>query len=171
MQARRVVILVFLLVALVAAANLIGRSGWLWALVAGGGFVFGFGRTDSHELLAVGGALVGVAVGLLFGAWGWPGAFPLSVGAGLVTADRIAPGRGAWTAPLGAVLVLMGLAAGVFASGATAATALVLGLLGLLAARLTLRGAHRPAHTPRALPPPPRRHDDPPSPAPVAADR
>lgn len=168
MQVRRVVIVVLAFAGLVAAADLLGRSGWAWALVAGGAFAYGHARTGSHELLAVGGALVGVSVGLVFGAWGWPGAFPLSVGAGLVTADWLAPRTGSWTLPLGATLLLAGLAIGVFASRATAATALALALVAL-GVLLTARGRQAPPPKPAALPAPPRRRDD--DPAPAAAER
>lgn len=157
MEVRRVVILLLAFALVAAASQWMGRSGWAWALVAGGAFVYGHVRTGSHELLAVGGALIGVAVGLAFGAQGWPGAFPLSVGAGLVTAERLTPTTGTWTLPAGAALLLAGLVAGVFASPTTAATALLLALLAAVTVLVARRSRGRRAATP---PTPPRRHDD-----------
>lgn len=129
----------FLLIALGASfllARWVGDAGWLWTLLAGAAFVAAYARSGGYGLLLVGGVLVGVAVGLLLGGRGWPGAFPVSVGAGLLTVEGLEPRPGSVTRPLGIGLLALGLVWGLLASGPQLASSV--GLASILIGALLL---------------------------------
>lgn len=171
MQPRRAAIGLVLLGALLLGARLSGQTGWAWAALAAVGFLAGYARTGGYGLLVVGGTLTGVAVGLLFGGWGWPGAFPLSVGTGLLTVNGIEADRGSPIVPLlGALLVASGVVGTLLASSEVIAVPFALLVLAAGTAVLWRQRPRRARNAPSLVPPQPRRYDDPPPTARSAGD-
>ena len=103
---------------LVVVANLIGSAAWLWTGLAGTGFLVAYARLGTRAFLIVGALLVGSGVGILFEATlGWEGAYLMSVGTGLVTAEGIDTRPGRYALLIGALLAALGLVLAVAAAG------------------------------------------------------
>lgn len=162
MQPRRAAIGLVLLGAFLLSARLTGQTGWAWAALAAVGFLAAYARTGSYGLLVVGGTLTGVAVGLLFGNWGWPGAFPLSVGSGLLAVNGVEPRRGDAAVPLlGALLVASGVIGTLLASREVIAVPFALLVLAAGFVVLWRQRPRRAGGAPSLAPPRRRRYDDP----------
>lgn len=117
-------------VLLVVLANLIGSSAWLWTGLVGAGFLVAYARLGTRAFLIVGALLVGSGVGILFEATlGWEGAYLMSVGSGLVTAEGIDARPGRYALLIGGLLAALGLVLAVAAAG----TASLVGLCVLAA--------------------------------------
>lgn len=105
-------------VVLAVFANLIGSSAWLWTGLLGTGLLVAFGRLGTRAFLIAGAFLVGSGVGILFEAtFGWEGAYLMSVGAGLVTAEGIDTKPGRYVLLVGGLLASLGLVLAVAAAG------------------------------------------------------
>lgn len=93
-------------------------TGWLWVALAAAGFLAAYRKEGTYAFLVVGGILAGTAVGLLIeGAWGWRGAFLMSLGAGFLLIDRSEPRPSRWPIYPAAVLVAVGLVYWLFSAG------------------------------------------------------
>lgn|GEM_PF-3266593 len=102
---------------LAAVARLIGSSAWLWATLAGGAFLVGYGRIGQRGVLLLGAALASSGVGILFEAVaGWDGAYLLSLGAALAMADALDPAPAHLALVVGGALALIGLVVGLAAA-------------------------------------------------------
>ena len=130
---------VFGVVGLTVLARLIGSSAWLWTGLLGAGLLVAYARLATRAFLIGGALLVGSGVGILFEATlGWEGAYLMSVGAGLVTAEGIDTRPGRYALLIGGLLASLGLVLAVAAAG----TAALVGLC-LLAAALGAIAATR----------------------------
>jgi MFS family permease len=93
-------------------------TGWLWVALAATGFLTAYRREGTYAFLVVGAILAGMAVGLLLeGAWGWRGAFLMSLGLGFLAIDRVEPRASRWPIYPAAVLVGVGLVYWLFRAG------------------------------------------------------
>jgi MFS family permease len=93
-------------------------TGWLWVALAATGFLAAYRREGTYAFLVVGAILAGMAVGLLLeGAWGWRGAFLMSLGLGFLAIDRVEPRASRWPVYPAAVLVGVGLVYWLFRAG------------------------------------------------------
>jgi hypothetical protein len=93
-------------------------TGWLWVALAAVGFLAAYRHEGTYAFLVVGGILAGIAAGLLLeGAWGWPGAFLMSLGAGFLLIDRTEPKPSRWPIYPAAVLIGLGLVYWLFRAG------------------------------------------------------
>lgn len=136
-DARVVALAVAVVIVLVAVADLIGSSAWLWTGLVGTGFLVAYGRLGTRTFLLVGAVLVGSGVGILFEATlGWDGAYLMSVGAALVTAEGVETRRGRYALIVGAALAALGLVLAVGSAGvpASAGLCLVAAVLGAVLA-------------------------------------
>lgn len=129
--------IVLVVVALAFLARLIGSSTWLWTGLLGAGLLVAYARLGTRAFLIVGALLVGSGVGILFEAtFGWEGAYLMSVGAGLVTAEGIDTRPGRYALLIGGLLAGLGVVLAVAAAGTTAfiGLCLVAAALGAVAA-------------------------------------
>ncbi|MEX2534967.1 MAG: hypothetical protein WD273_05130 [Trueperaceae bacterium] len=119
MNGRRVVAYVLIGAGSLALLARVGPdTGWLWVAVAAAGFLAAYRQQGTYAFLVVGGVLAGVAGGLLLeGAWRWPGAFLMSLGAGFLVIDRVEPKPSRWPIYPAAVLVGVGLVYWLFRAG------------------------------------------------------
>jgi hypothetical protein len=93
-------------------------TGWLWVALAAGGFLAAYRHEHTYAFLVVGGILGGIAIGLLLeGAWGWQGAFLMSLGAGFLAIDRLEPKPSRWPIYPAAVLIGLGFVYWLFRAG------------------------------------------------------
>jgi hypothetical protein len=93
-------------------------SGWLWVALVAAGFLAAYRRERTYAFLVLGAVLAGTALGLLLeGAWGWHGAFLMSLGAGFLLIDRAEPRPSHWPIYPAAVLVGVGLVYWLFRAG------------------------------------------------------
>lgn len=93
-------------------------TGWLWVALGAVGFLAAYRKERTYAFLVIGGVLAGVAVGLLLeGAWRWPGAFLIALGAGFMLIDRLEPRRSRWPIYPAAVLIGLGLLVWLFRAG------------------------------------------------------
>lgn len=93
-------------------------TGWLWVALAATGFLAAYRKEGTYALLVVGCILAGIAAGfLLEGAWGWHGAFLMSLGAGFLAIDRIEPRESRWPIYPAAGFVGVGLVYWLFRTG------------------------------------------------------
>ncbi len=111
----------FVLIALGALAllsRLGGDTGWLWVGLVSAAFLFFYNRDKRYSSLVVGSILAGVALGILVeGAWGFEGAFLISLGIGFGAIDRVAPRSNRWPFFVGILLIGLGLISGLVESG------------------------------------------------------
>jgi hypothetical protein len=99
-------------------ANLSGNTGWLWVAVVAALFLVAYVSQRQYGFLVVGSILAGVAVGILLeGAWGWSGAFLVSLGVGFFAIDRIEPRPSRWPRYVAALLIALGVLSGLIESG------------------------------------------------------
>lgn len=119
MSARQLLAYVLIgLGALVLLSRLGPGTGWLWVALAAAGFLAAYRKEGTYAFLVVGAVLAGTASGLLLeGAWGWNGAFLLSLGAGFLLIDRSEPRPSRWPIYPAAVLVAIGLVYWLFRAG------------------------------------------------------
>lgn len=114
-------------VVLAVLARLIGSSAWLWTGLLGAGLLVAHARLGTRAFLIVGALLVGSGVGILFEATlGWEGAYLMSVGAGLVTAEGVDTRPGRYALLIGGLLACLGLVLAVAAAGTAALVGLCL---------------------------------------------
>lgn len=93
-------------------------TGWLWVALAAAGFLAAYRQQGTYAFLVVGGVLAGLAGGILLeGAWRWPGAFLMSLGAGFLVIDWVEPKKRRWPIYPAAVLIGLGLVYWLFRSG------------------------------------------------------
>ena len=95
-----------------------GYAGWFWVGLVAAGFLLAYvgGRNDGF--LLVGCVLTGVSVGfLLEEAWGWHGAFLISLGVGFFALDRVEPRKSHWPVQVAGFLVGSGFIVGFLRSG------------------------------------------------------
>jgi len=118
-------------------------AGWLWIGLVAAGFLFAYQREHVYPFLVVGSILMGVAVGILLeGNWHWPGAFLVSLGAGVGAIDLAAPRPNRWPRVAGLGLIALGVVtglaeAGVLTSSAFAVLLIAAGLVLVLLPRRT----------------------------------
>jgi hypothetical protein len=104
--------------AIALIANLSGNTGWLWVAVVATAFLAAYVSQRQYGFLVVGSILAGVAIGILLeGAWGWSGAFLISLGVGFFAIDRIEPRPSRWPRYVAALLVALGVLSGLIESG------------------------------------------------------
>lgn len=143
-------LIAFGLVALLAQAT--GTTGWLWLGVLAAASLVAYANTRGYAFLLLGGIFAGSALGvLLTGLFRYDGIFLVSLGAALVAVDRIESRGGRWAAYLGAVLVAIGLIAGLADSGVLRSAWLPVVLIAIGIALLW-----RDARDERPFPPPMR---------------
>lgn len=93
-------------------------TGWLWVALAGVGFLAAYRQQGTYAFLVVGAILAGIAAGILLeGAWRWPGAFLMSLGASFLVIDRVEPKESRWPIYPAAILVGLGLVYWLFRAG------------------------------------------------------
>ena len=93
-------------------------TGWLWVALAAAGFLAAYRQQGTYAFLVVGSILAGVAAGILLeGAWGWPGAFLMCLGAGFLVIDRVEPKESRWPIYPAAILIGLGLVYWLFRAG------------------------------------------------------
>jgi hypothetical protein len=119
MNVRRLAAWVLIALGTLALLSRVGPgTGWLWVALAAAGFLVAYRREGTYPFLVVGAVLAGMAAGLLLeGAWGWRGAFLMSLGAGFLAIDRIEPRASRWPIYPAAVLVGVGLVYWLFRTG------------------------------------------------------
>ncbi|MEX2541781.1 MAG: hypothetical protein WD314_08225 [Trueperaceae bacterium] len=119
MNAKQLVAYVLIGVGALALLSRVGPgTGWLWVALAATGFLAAYRKERTYAFLVVGGVLAGTAAGLLIeGAWGWRGAFLMSLGAGFLLIDRGEPRPSRWPIYPAAVLVAVGLVYWLFSAG------------------------------------------------------
>jgi len=99
-------------------SRLTGDSGWLWIGLVAAGFLAGYQRERVYAFLVLGSVLMGVAVGILLeGSWHWPGAFLVSLGAGVAAIDLAAPRDNRWPRIVGLGLIALGVVTGLAETG------------------------------------------------------
>jgi len=99
-------------------SRLTGDSGWLWVGLVAAGFLAAYQRERIYAFLVLGSVLMGVAVGILLeGSWHWPGAFLVSLGAGVAAIDLAAPRDNRWPRVVGLGLIALGVVTGLAESG------------------------------------------------------
>ena len=119
MSGRQVVAWVLIGAGAVALLARVGPgTGWLWVALAAAGFLATYRQQGIYAFLVVGSILAGVAAGILLeGAWGWPGAFLMSLGLGFLVIDRVEPKESRWPIYPAAILVGLGLVYWLFRAG------------------------------------------------------
>jgi len=121
-------------------------AGWLWIGLVAAGFLFAYQREHVYPFLVVGSTLMGIAVGILLeGNWHWPGAFLVSLGAGVAAIDLAAPRDNRWPRLVGLVLIALGLVTGLAETGilTSAAFAVLLIAAGVVLVVLPARAPRR----------------------------
>ena len=99
-------------------SRLTGDSGWLWIGLVAAGFLAAYQRERVYAFLVLGSVLMGVAVGILLeGSWHWPGAFLVSLGAGVAAIDLAAPRDYRWPRIVGLGLIALGVVTGLAETG------------------------------------------------------
>jgi hypothetical protein len=105
-------------------SRLTGDSGWLWVGLVAAGFLAAYQRERIYAFLVLGAVLMGVAVGILLeGSWHWPGAFLVSLGAGVAAIDLAAPRENRWPRVVGLGLIALGVVTGLAESGVLTSSA------------------------------------------------
>ena len=134
MHRRRLATALIGLGVLLTLERLVEADGWLWTAHASAAFLAAYARGRVRGLLVLGCVLGGVAVGLLVGGLGIPGAFWVALGVGVMAIDRIEPEPDERALRVGAGLAALGLLWGVASDGwlEDARFALVLVVVGLL---------------------------------------
>ena len=95
-----------------------GYAGWFWVGLVAAGFLLAYVGGRNYGFLLFGCVLTGVSVGfLLEGAWGWHGAFLISLGVGFFALDRVEPRRSRWPVQVAGLLVGLGFIVGFVRSG------------------------------------------------------
>ncbi len=95
-----------------------GYAGWFWVGLVAAGFLLAYVARRNYGFLLVGCVLTGVSVGfLLEGAWGWHGAFLISLGVGFFALDRVEPRRSRWPVQVAGFLMGLGFIVGFIRSG------------------------------------------------------
>ena len=109
-------LIAFGVLALLARAS--GSTGWLWLGVVAAASLVAYANTRTYGFLLLGGVLAGSALGILLtDLFGYDGIFLVSLGAGLIAVDRVAPRPQRWATYLGAVLAAIGLLAALLDTG------------------------------------------------------
>ena len=138
-------------------SRLTGDSGWLWIGLVAVGFLVAYQREHIYAFLVLGAILMGVAVGILLeGSWHWPGAFLVSLGAGVAAIDLAAPRENRWPRIVGLGLIALGVVTGLAETGVlmSSAFAVLLIAAGIAMVVLSRRGpAREVAVGPGATPP------------------
>ena len=117
--------------ALALLARTSGDAGWFWVGLVAAAFLAAYASRKSYGMLVPGCILTGIAVGLMLeGAWGWDGAFLISLGMGFVAIDRVEPRKSRWSVLVGGILAVLGLLIGLAESGALGSIWLALLLIG-----------------------------------------
>ncbi len=105
-------------------SRLTGDSGWLWVGLVAAGFLAAYQRQRIYAFLVLGSVLMGVAVGILLeGSWHWPGAFLVSLGAGVAAIDLAVPRENRWPRVVGLGLIALGVVTGLAESGVLTSSA------------------------------------------------
>jgi hypothetical protein len=105
-------------------SRLTGDSGWLWIGLVAAGFLVAYQRERVYSFLVLGSVLMGVAVGILLeGSWHWPGAFLVSLGAGVAAIDLAAPRENRWPRIVGLALIVLGVITGLAEAGVLTSSA------------------------------------------------
>lgn len=119
MNGRRLIAYLLIGVGALALLSRVGPgTGWLWVALASVGFLAAYRQQKTYAFLVVGAILAGAAAGLLLeGAWGWPGAFLLTLGAGFLAIDFLEPRSSRWPIYPAAVLIGVGLVYWLFRAG------------------------------------------------------
>ncbi|MEJ2290114.1 MAG: hypothetical protein P8Y05_00190, partial [Deinococcales bacterium] len=105
-------------------SRLTGDSGWLWIGLVAAGFLVAYQRERVYSFLVLGSVLMGVAVGILLeGSWHWPGAFLVSLGAGVAAIDLAAPRDNRWPRIVGLGLIALGVITGLAEAGVLTSSA------------------------------------------------
>lgn len=119
MSARQLVAWVLIGAGAIALLARVGPgTGWLWVALAAAGFLAAYRQQGTYAFLVLGGVLAGAAAGILLeGAWGWPGAFLMSLGAGFLVVDRAEPKESRWPIYPAAILIGLGLVYWLFSAG------------------------------------------------------
>jgi hypothetical protein len=124
-------------------SRLTGDSGWLWIGLVAIGFLVVYQREHIYAFLVLGAILMGVAVGILLeGSWHWPGAFLVSLGAGVAAIDLAAPRENRWPRIVGLGLIALGVVTGLAETGVLTSSAFAVLLIaaGIAMVVLSRRG-------------------------------
>ncbi len=123
-------------------------AGWLWIGLVAAGFIFAYQRERVYPFLVVGSILMGVAVGILLeGSWHWPGAFLVSLGAGVAAIDLAAPRDNRWPRWVGLLLIALGVVTGLAQTGVLTSSAFAVLLIAAGVAMVLLPRRGRQAET------------------------
>jgi HRDC domain len=119
MKAKDLVAYALIAIGVVALlGRLSGGAGWLWVGLVAIGFLWAWVAQKSYGFLVTGCILAGVAVGILLeSAWGWNGAFLISLGIGFVMIDRLETRHNKWPLYVGAILAVLGVLIGILETG------------------------------------------------------
>ncbi|MEJ2288906.1 MAG: HRDC domain-containing protein [Deinococcales bacterium] len=133
-------------------SRLTGDSGWLWIGLVAAGFLVAYQRERVYSFLVLGSVLMGVAVGILLeGSWHWPGAFLVSLGAGVAAIDLAAPRDNRWPRIVGLGLIALGVITGLAEAGVLTSSAFAV-LLIAAGIVLVVMSRRSPAVAPEAVP-------------------